>query len=177
MLSQAIEYALRALIYLASMDGQVASAEKIAAHTRVSRGYLSKVMRGLAVANMVRSCRGPNAGFVLARGAATISLLDVANAMDRIRRISCCPAGDPSRTQLCDLHQLIVVDISNDEVNQMPYRGVLRRYIGPGSARVKDGPVGLGVQRLPRQLRTHAQEQVAQEARNAGDPLRRDADI
>jgi len=105
MLSQTIEYALRAMIHLASQGSAALSAERIAASTHVPAGYLSKVMRDLVVANLVSSQRGPRGGFLLAREPALITLLDIVNAVDPITRIHKCPAGNPAHVRLCALHE------------------------------------------------------------------------
>ncbi len=106
MLSQTIEYALRAMIHLASLPPQsTASSEVIADRTRVPRGYLSKIMRDLVVAGLVTSQRGPSGGFTLARVAADISILDVVDAVDPLRRITKCPLGNPAHLALCPLHR------------------------------------------------------------------------
>ncbi len=106
MLSQTVEYALRAMIHLASLppDSSVNS-EAIATHTRVPKGYLSKILRDLVVAEVITSQRGPNGGFVLARTPAQISMLDVVNAVDPIDRITKCPLGNPEHVNLCPLHR------------------------------------------------------------------------
>ncbi len=105
MFSQTIEYSLRALMYLASLDGTPVTSERIAAQTQVPAGYLSKVMRDLVIANLVSSFRGPNGGFVLARPAAQITVLDAVNAVDPIRRIHKCPLNNPEHSNLCPLHR------------------------------------------------------------------------
>jgi Rrf2 family nitric oxide-sensitive transcriptional repressor len=105
MMSQTVEYALRAMRYLASLDGAPVNCQTIAAQTRVPPGYLSKVMRDLVVAQLVTSFRGPNGGFVLARPPEQITMLDVVNAVDPIVRIQACPVGDPRHVRLCALHQ------------------------------------------------------------------------
>lgn len=83
------------------------SSERIAAQTRVPAGYLSKVMRDLVLAHLVESFRGPRGGFVLAALPGSITILDVVNAVNPIRRIERCPLGDPSHDRLCVLHQRI----------------------------------------------------------------------
>lgn len=105
MFSQTVEYALRAMVYLAGNQEEASSSEKIAEATRVPPGYLSKVMRDLVVSGLVLSQRGPNGGFSLARPPARISILDAINAVDPIRRITECPLGNPLHTKLCPLHQ------------------------------------------------------------------------
>jgi Rrf2 family nitric oxide-sensitive transcriptional repressor len=108
MLSQTIEYALRAMIRLATLaPGEALTSELIAAHTGAPKGYLSKILRDLVVSGLVSSQRGPAGGFALARPAAEISMLDVINAVDPIQRIRKCPLGNPSHLQLCPLHRRV----------------------------------------------------------------------
>jgi Rrf2 family protein len=106
MISQTIEYALRAMTYLATVQGDAAaSSGVIAEQTQVPRGYLSKVLRDLVIAGLVTSQRGPNGGFTLARAPGTISILDVVNAVDPLERITRCPLGNPDHLELCPLHK------------------------------------------------------------------------
>ncbi|MBS0196154.1 MAG: Rrf2 family transcriptional regulator [Planctomycetes bacterium] len=108
MLSQTVEYAFRATMFLASLEpGTAVNSETIAARTKVPHGYLSKVLRDLVVAELVWSLRGPNGGFALARPPEQVSMLDVVNAVDPIRRIEKCPLGNPAHLKLCPLHQRI----------------------------------------------------------------------
>lgn len=105
MISQTVEYALRAMVHLAAVDPTVAiSSEMIARQTRIPQGYLSKILRDLVVSELIHSQRGPNGGFKLARPAGKISLLDVITAVDPIARIKKCPLGNPEHLQLCPLH-------------------------------------------------------------------------
>ncbi len=106
MFSQTTEYALRAMMHLASLPPDAAlTCESVALRTGVPRGYLSKVLRDLVVAGLVVSQRGPNGGFALARPAASITALDVVTAVDPITRIRKCPLGNPAHLQLCPLHR------------------------------------------------------------------------
>lgn len=105
MFSSTVEYALRAMMHLASLDGAPETSERIAARTRVPSGYLSKILRDLVVANLVSSFRGPGGGFVMAKPPAAITILDVVNAVDPIRRIDRCPIDNPEHTELCPLHR------------------------------------------------------------------------
>lgn len=107
MISQTVEYALRAMSNLASLGGSAITAETIAKTTRVPRGYLSKIMRDLVRADLVKSFRGPHGGFSLARDPAGITLLDIVNAVEPVRRIGGCPLKDPRHTSLCPLHRCI----------------------------------------------------------------------
>ena len=93
------------MTYLASMGTDAVTSDAIASQTHVPAGYISKVLRDLVVAELVTSARGPRGGFRLARDAQEISILDVVNAVDPIRRILRCPIGNPRHTQLCALHR------------------------------------------------------------------------
>ena len=107
MISQTIEYALRAMNNLAFLAGEATTSEAIATATRIPQAYLSKVMRDLVRADLVKSFRGPHGGFVLARDADSITLLDIVNAVDPIRRIASCPLDDPGHAGLCPLHRCL----------------------------------------------------------------------
>ena len=106
MISQTAEYALRAIVYLADQAGTPRTVSQIAAATHVPAGYLAKVMQMLSRANLVTSQRGLKGGFSLALDSRQLSVLDVVNAVDPIRRFRECPLGlaDHGR-QLCPLHR------------------------------------------------------------------------
>lgn len=105
-ISQTADYALRAIVCLASQPDSAKTTEQIAQGTHVPAGYLSKVLRTLGRANLVRSQRGLGGGFSLVRSASELSVLEVINAVDPIERITKCPLGhDEHGTRLCLLHQ------------------------------------------------------------------------
>lgn len=104
--SQSTEYALRAAVWLAENEGRPQTTLQIAAATQVPAPYLSKVLQSLARARLVRGSRGVGGGFELTRSAAALSILDIVNAVDPIRRIKSCPLELAShRVKLCPLHR------------------------------------------------------------------------
>lgn len=106
MFSQTTEYALRAVVWLAAHGAEPQTTVQIAAKTRVPAGYLSKVLQALRRADLVSSQRGLYGGFTLTRPPDTISVLEVVNAVDPIRRIETCPLGLSSHgKELCALHR------------------------------------------------------------------------
>ena len=105
MFSQTTEYALRAVVYLASQGGAAQTTQQIAEATRVPAGYLAKVMQGLSRADLVHSQRGLHGGFTLTRPAEELTVLDVIEAVDPIRRIRSCPLGLKGHVNLCPLHR------------------------------------------------------------------------
>jgi Rrf2 family protein len=105
MISQTAEYALRAAVYLAAEADTPQTVQQIAEVTRVPAGYLSKVMQSLSRAGIVHSQRGLHGGFTLQISADKLTVLDVVQAVDPIRRIRSCPLGLKGHISLCPLHR------------------------------------------------------------------------
>jgi Rrf2 family protein len=79
---------------------------QIAKVTHVPAGYLAKVLQMLGRAGLVRSQRGLHGGFVLARPPGKISVLEVVNAVDPLKRIDTCPLElEAHGHNLCPLHR------------------------------------------------------------------------
>lgn len=104
MLSKTAEYALRAVTCVAQQSGELATADSLAEKTKVPRRYLTRVLQDLAAAGLVSSRSGPGGGYVLAKDASELTILDVINAVAPLERISSCPLGLTSHTSLCPLH-------------------------------------------------------------------------
>jgi Rrf2 family nitric oxide-sensitive transcriptional repressor len=105
MFSQTVEYALRIVVWLASQGGKPRTTSQIAEATKIPAGYLAKVLQSLGRARLVDSQRGIGGGFTLAVSPDELSLLDVINAVDAIKRIERCPLKLKSHAaELCPLH-------------------------------------------------------------------------
>ena len=106
MISKTSEYALRAVIHLARETDRSLTTRELAETTSVPAGYLSKVLQSLGRSELVVSQRGLGGGHALARAPEAITVLDVVNAVDPIRRITECPLGLRShRGEFCALHR------------------------------------------------------------------------
>jgi len=106
MFSQTAEYALRAVVTLARSDTAGRPAQEIAREAQVPLDYLSKVLNSLARAGVLKAQRGRRGGFTLAQSPARMTVLDVVNAVDPIRRIRSCPLQLRAHsTQMCPLHR------------------------------------------------------------------------
>jgi Rrf2 family protein len=81
-LSARSDYALRAVIELAASDGGHVTAESLARTQSIPNKFLEAILTQLRRAGLVRSQRGPDGGFWLARPAAEISLADIIRAID-----------------------------------------------------------------------------------------------
>jgi Rrf2 family protein len=90
-ISRKIDYALRALIYLASQpEGQIAPLQEISGALGLPREFLAKILKALTASALVRSVRGARGGYLLARNARDISFLDAIEA-----------AGGPVQINVC----------------------------------------------------------------------------
>ena len=106
MLSQTTEYALRIVVQLASQGSEPVTIPELAGTTKIPAGYLAKVLRQLARAGLVHSQRGPNGGSVLLRPPEEVTVLDVVQAVDPLKRIVVCPLGLRTHgANLCPLHR------------------------------------------------------------------------
>jgi len=108
LLNQTAVYGLRAIAILAGLaPGETLNAEALSARTGVPQQYLSKVMRKLVVAKLVRGQRGHGGGFSLLRPPKQIRISDVLTAIDLELDGGCAfgfSACDPSNP--CVLHPI-----------------------------------------------------------------------
>lgn len=106
MISQTVEYALRAIVTIAQHEGQACTAQQISLLTQVPAPYLSKLMQGLVRAGLASSQRGLHGGFVLAKEPGELTIWDVVDAVEPFQRIHECPLGIQSHGgTLCPLHR------------------------------------------------------------------------
>lgn len=104
MVSQTAEYALHAVLFLASAGGGPAVAQDIAEATGVPKGYLHKILRRLGRAGILGSQRGVGGGYVLLKPASQISVLQIIRATN-------VPAKEANAngTDTDPVHRLIAV--------------------------------------------------------------------
>lgn len=117
MLNQSAEYALRAVVHLATLpDEEQSSASDISERTKVPIPYLQKVLRTLTRTGVLHAKRGMGGGFSLAKASDEITVLEILAAFDSSpQRIESCPLGIRGHTHLCPLHTLIDEQVANAE--------------------------------------------------------------
>jgi Rrf2 family transcriptional regulator, nitric oxide-sensitive transcriptional repressor len=133
MFSQTSEYALRVVVYLASLKGKPATIPQIAEGTKAPEGYLAKVIKSLSRAEVIHSQRGKHGGSVLARPASQISVYEVIQAVDPIKRIKICPLGVTSHgVNLCALHRRLddSIRMVEDTLRDSPISDLVRESGG-----------------------------------------------
>ena len=106
MISQTAEYALRAAVVLGSQPDRPMTTQEVARVSRVPGGYLSKVLQAMGRAGLVEARRGLRGGYVLTRPLDELTVYDVIQAVDPLKRIHECPLRLQAHAQrLCSLHQ------------------------------------------------------------------------
>lgn len=106
MLSQTVEYALRAMASLAYRPTDLVPTPELAEVTKVPANYLAKVLQTLAGADLIVGRRGVGGGYRLARSPEEINLLEIVNAVNPVERIRTCPLGLKNHgPNLCPLHR------------------------------------------------------------------------
>lgn len=161
LLSDAAEYALRAVVWLAQQQSGTFKLREIAEGTHAAPGYMIKALQSLAKAGVLSAQRGNNGGFTLVRDAKELSVLDVINAVDPIQRIRTCPLRLASHgTCLCPMHQRIddavaaiersfddsvIADLLSEKTSSRPLCDALVVDVpvtGPGPNRIEDAHAG-----------------------------------
>jgi Rrf2 family protein len=117
MFSEKVEYALRAVTYLASQAPEARTIDQIAEVTRVKgAAYLAKVVQELVRRGILHSQRGVKGGITLARKPEELTILEVVNAIDPIQRISHCPLDlEAHGVVLCPLHKRLDAALASVE--------------------------------------------------------------
>lgn len=94
--TSAADYAIRAMIHLGCLpDGGVSLRSEIAEAQNIPTSFMAKILRSLVRARLLRSSRGVNGGFSLARPAAEINMLEIVEAIEgRLSLMDCVP--DPA---------------------------------------------------------------------------------
>jgi Rrf2 family protein len=82
-ITRAGEYAVLGLMHLARRPaGQVAMIDEVSRGEQIPRSFLAKIFQHLARGGLVRSIRGAGGGFVLARAAAHITVLEIVESVE-----------------------------------------------------------------------------------------------
>jgi Rrf2 family protein len=98
-LTNAADYAIRSMIYIASLpEDRVVLRSEVAEAQRIPPSFMAKILRGLVRAGLLRSSRGVHGGFTLARSAAEINLLEVVEAIEGPLSLTDC-VPDPEACQ------------------------------------------------------------------------------
>jgi len=106
-LSQTAEYALRSMAWLATApEGEPIRATDLSLATGIPSHYLSKVLRRLVVAKLLKSQKGQGGGFCLSRAPENIAFVEILSAVDAYPTEEHCAFGwgECDSADRCPLH-------------------------------------------------------------------------
>ncbi|MEP6755766.1 MAG: Rrf2 family transcriptional regulator [Chthonomonadales bacterium] len=105
MISQTAEYALRAVAHLAQHRDEPRTAQQISDATLVPVHYLSKVLQNLVRGGILQTQRGLHGGCLLLKSPEELTIFEIVDAVDPLKRIRTCPLGIVQHgSHLCPLH-------------------------------------------------------------------------
>ena len=107
MFSQTSEYAIRALIEIATRaEGEHVFAAELGERLNLPHHYLAKILQQLVRTRVLKSIRGRSGGFGLARPASSIRLRDIVEPFEDLKKCEECILGQPvcSEAGACPLH-------------------------------------------------------------------------
>jgi len=77
------DYAIRSMIFISSLpEDAVVLRSEICETQKIPSSFMAKILRSLVRAQLLRSTRGVNGGFSLARPASEVTLLDILEAIE-----------------------------------------------------------------------------------------------
>jgi Rrf2 family protein len=90
-ISRKVDYALRAMIYLATLpEGTREPFKEVAHKNEIPKDFLAKILKTLADGGLVTALRGPHGGVAISRPPTEISFLDVIEAVEGPVQLNLC---------------------------------------------------------------------------------------
>ncbi len=122
-LSQAVNLAIHALVFMAREPGRYLSAKWLGKELGVSEAHLSKVLNKLASQGVLKSVRGSRGGFTLAMNANSLSMLDIVESIDgpMVKDVPCLLDTAVCKSKRCMLTRLQerLIDIVRQELESV----------------------------------------------------------
>ncbi len=143
LLSEACDYGLRAVIWMAQRPAEPQKLKQIAEGIQAAPGYLIKVLQELTKAGILTARRGSQGGFTFQSDPVVLTALDVINAIDPLERIESCPLQIAAHsTSLCPMHRCVDDAMASieetfrkttiqDVISSFPASHSLCQFLGP----------------------------------------------
>lgn len=100
LLTKASEYALLSLVIISKEQNPI-NVDSLSKQLNISRSFLAKVLQSLAKADILKSFKGANGGFVLAKSKEQITIYEIVSTVeDKLSVFECtgessiCPSGN-----------------------------------------------------------------------------------
>lgn len=104
------DYAVRCLAYLKDHKDGVCVLGDISKDTKIPAAFLSKILQKMIKRGLVKSTKGKNGGFALAKDPGNISIYNIMQAVcgsDTVMKVVCSKSKDPcSFLKTCKIHPI-----------------------------------------------------------------------
>lgn len=104
------DYAIRCVLHLSESSHEITMVDEIARARSIPKSFLAKILQKLTKAKIVKSFRGVNGGFQLAKRPKEINLLDVIEAIEGTVAMNRCAIDKRmcSFSNSCSVHPVWV---------------------------------------------------------------------
>lgn len=105
-LAKTTSYALRILIFMASMEDELISAQSLHDSLKIRKQYLRHILTNLSKNGFIKSSRGRNGGYEFARSPKKIFVSEIIDAIEGFESFDACILGEPdcTRAEFCEMH-------------------------------------------------------------------------
>ncbi|MBI4892431.1 MAG: Rrf2 family transcriptional regulator [Acidobacteria bacterium] len=141
-LTRAADYAVRVMVHLAGLPAGVrATRDEMAVSGDVPEAFLSKILQSLTRAGLIASHRGVSGGYLLGRPAASITVLDIVEAMEGPLQLNACVGSKPTcgRAGICSVHDIwlraqeaLTSVLQSENIADLAGKAAQRRSAGGG---------------------------------------------
>ncbi len=129
-ISKMADYGTLIMVYLARRSTQLCNAREIAEQTHVHVPTVSKLLKRLTLAGLLRSERGVHGGYRLSRPADEISLAQIIYAVDDVRGLTECTVGPDacSLQGICHIqgHWRVISQVIDEALRRVNLTAFLR---------------------------------------------------
>ncbi len=108
-ISRGAEYAIRAMLDVAAVEGGVPeTTREVAEHQGIPKVFLPKIVQRLVQAGLLRAHRGPAGGIALSRPPEQINMKQIIEVMDGPIALNTCLIlpGECPRLSICPVHEI-----------------------------------------------------------------------
>ena len=122
------DYAVRALLFMAKSDKEIVSASELALELKISKPFLRKIMQALQKGGVLKSIKGNNGGFKLAKGIGNIYLIDLIRIFHgKLKLINCVIRNSPCsnrnncalRSEISEVEEYVLKKIKKVNIKQL----------------------------------------------------------
>lgn len=109
-LNKTTSYAIKILLLMAAKPSESFTAKQLHEELGINNRYLRKILTSFTKCKLIKSNRGKNGGFVLAKSIEKITISEIIQKVEGLEKFEECflGNGDCSPEKTCEMHSLFV---------------------------------------------------------------------